>query len=87
MVYQGEDLSSILFRFDGSDFGIFQFEDPSDDAPSSISEDQLHEYGGSEYHTGDPRPDRISRRNSFLPGIMLSLSNRRKGAPHRSPLS
>jgi len=25
--------------------------------------------------------------NSFLPGIVLSLGSRRKGAPHRAPLS
>ncbi|KAL8508595.1 hypothetical protein ACS0TY_019007 [Phlomoides rotata] len=98
MVYQGEDLSSILFRFDESDFGISQFEDlrvdPSDDdriTSSSILDDPLHGYEGSDYQMGDPRPG-IGRKNSnskggFLPGIMLSLSNRRKGAPHRSPLS
>jgi len=25
--------------------------------------------------------------NTFLPGIVLSLGSRRKGAPHRAPLS
>lgn len=98
MVYQGEDLSSILYRFDESDFAISQFEDlrvdASDDGhitPNSILEDPLHEYGGSNYGTGNSGPGLV-RRNSknkggFLPGIMLSLSSRRKGAPQRSPLS
>ncbi|KAI3455800.1 hypothetical protein Pfo_012463 [Paulownia fortunei] len=97
MVYHGEDLSSILYRFDESDFSISQFEglrvDASDDGqitPSSILEDPL-EYGGPNYGTGNSESGLVRRntknKGGFLPGIMLSLSNRRKGAPQRSPLS
>ncbi|KAK6150228.1 hypothetical protein DH2020_017753 [Rehmannia glutinosa] len=98
MVYQGEDLSTILNKFDESDFAISQFESlrvdakNSDDGqitPNSILEDPL-EYGGSDYGRGSNSGRRNPIKNNkggFLPGIMLSLSNRRKGAPQRSPLS
>ncbi|KAG8385097.1 hypothetical protein BUALT_Bualt03G0006000 [Buddleja alternifolia] len=102
MVYEGEDLSSILYRFDESQFPISQFEGlrvdgPDDDqiTPNSILEDPL-EYGGSNYETGKSEhfdESGLMSRNSkkkgrgFLPGIMISLSSRRKGAPHRSPLA
>ncbi|XP_042022363.1 protein RGF1 INDUCIBLE TRANSCRIPTION FACTOR 1-like [Salvia splendens] len=76
MVYQGENLSRILYNFDHSDFPISQFEDLTVDVadegghvtPSSF----LEGYGGSK------------KKRGFL---MLSFGNRRKGAPHRSPLS
>ncbi|KAL7131335.1 hypothetical protein ABFS83_13G190400 [Erythranthe nasuta] len=105
MVYQGEDLSSILYRFDGSDFSISQFEglrmDVSDDGqvtPDSILEDPLDQYGCSDYaktdHSGSFNGSGLLRRKSKnkgggygIPGIMISLSSRRKGAPQRSPLS
>ncbi|KAK4440363.1 hypothetical protein Salat_0371200 [Sesamum alatum] len=102
VVYQGEHLSTILYRFDDqSDLAISQFEglrvdgsgsDDGQTTPNSTFEDP-RQYGGSNYGTGIS--ENVSRRNSknkggFLPvpGIMLSnLSSRRKGAPHRSPLS
>ncbi|KAL1538474.1 protein RGF1 INDUCIBLE TRANSCRIPTION FACTOR 1 [Salvia divinorum] len=76
MVYQGENLSQILYKFDHSDFPISQFEDLRVDmadegghvTPSSI----LEGYGGSK------------KKRGFL---MLSFGSRRKGAPQRSPLS
>ncbi|GFQ00867.1 hypothetical protein PHJA_002230600 [Phtheirospermum japonicum] len=96
MVYQGGDISSILYRFDVSDFAVSQFEGlrvdvSSDDGqitPNSILEDPL-EYGGSNYETGSSESGLVMRRDSKNKGgfLMLSLSNRRKGAPQRSPLS
>ncbi|KAF7119898.1 hypothetical protein RHSIM_Rhsim13G0129000 [Rhododendron simsii] len=108
MVYQGEDLSSILYRFNESDFALSQFEglqmdssDLLDDdggqiTPNSILEDPL-QLKGSSYsnitmgssgisHDTDRRMKKKGS-TGFLPGIVLSLTSRRKGAPHRSPLS
>ncbi|KAL0442310.1 UNVERIFIED_CONTAM: hypothetical protein Slati_1953700 [Sesamum latifolium] len=96
VVYQGQDLSAILYRFDESDLTISQFEGLRVDGSGSISDDgQIGsiledplEYGGSNYGTGNSEHATI--RNSKNKGgfIMLSnWSNRRKGAPHRSPLS
>lgn len=121
VVMQGADLSSILFRFDESDFAFAHFEslrmDGSDlleddgigggqITPNSILEDPLQykaSNGGSSAVDGGRgavgRSDAAKRKKSgvgggggggsrsFFPGIVLSLSNRRKGAPHRSPLS
>ncbi|PIN00248.1 hypothetical protein CDL12_13668 [Handroanthus impetiginosus] len=112
MVHQGEDLSSILYRFDreeDSDFPIsrVQFEglraDASDDAqitPNSIfleDHDDRLEYGINNANF-EGRDSGLMRRinpkekggfqlHAAAAGIMLSLSSRRKGAPHRSPLS
>ncbi|KAL3616693.1 hypothetical protein CASFOL_039087 [Castilleja foliolosa] len=87
MVYQGEDITSILYRFDVSDFSITQFDGlrvdgSSDDGqitPNSILEDPLYETGCSE-----PGLVMSNNKEGFL---MMSLSSRRKGAPQRSPLS
>ncbi|KAK8921349.1 hypothetical protein KSP39_PZI020442 [Platanthera zijinensis] len=120
VVMQGADLSSILFRFDESEFAFSHFEslrmdgsDLLDDdgvgggqiTPNSILEDPLQykgSAGGSSAADGGRggvgRNDAAKRKKSgagggggggrsFFPGIVLSLSNRRKGAPHRSPLS
>ncbi|XP_057510518.1 protein RGF1 INDUCIBLE TRANSCRIPTION FACTOR 1 [Actinidia eriantha] len=108
MVYQEEDLSSILCRFDESDFAFTQFEglgmDGSDlldedgngqITPNSILEDplQFNHSSCSNNTTGnsgishDPERKMKKKGGGFLPGIVLSLSSRRKGAPHRSPLS
>ncbi|XP_022847710.1 uncharacterized protein LOC111370265 isoform X2 [Olea europaea var. sylvestris] len=105
MTCQGEDLSSILYRFDESDFTISQFEglcmDVSDEAqmtPNPFLEVDpiLEEYRGasdSSYGIGnsaifkEKETAKMKGKGGFLPGIMLSLSSRRKGAPHRSPLS
>lgn len=65
--------------------------------PNSILEDPL-DYKNSSSCTNNEMgisgishaPETTSRKKKgggFLPGIMLSLSNRRKGAPSRSPLS
>ncbi|PKA56067.1 hypothetical protein AXF42_Ash015552 [Apostasia shenzhenica] len=123
VVMQGADLSSILFRFDESDFAFAHFEslrmdgpDLLDDdpapgggqiTPNSILEDPLQYKGSSGGSSADGGRGGASGRNDaakrkkgggsgggaagggrgFFPGIVLSLGSRRKGAPHRAPLS
>ncbi|KAG2684070.1 hypothetical protein I3843_10G060700 [Carya illinoinensis] len=109
MVYRGEDLSSILYRFDESDFAISQFEglqmdgsemiidDDGQITTSSILEDPVLQYRGSSCSNEDASNSLISHEpelakkkkkgRGLLPGIVLSLSSRRKGAPQRAPLS
>ncbi|XP_073060299.1 protein RGF1 INDUCIBLE TRANSCRIPTION FACTOR 1-like [Primulina eburnea] len=98
MVTRGEDLSSILFRFDESDFAISQFERlhmDGSDHEGQITPISILEFGGSHYDTGNAansegEPSGLVRRNPKTKrGFMslVSLNNRRKGAPHRSPLS
>ncbi|XP_020554128.1 uncharacterized protein LOC105175954 [Sesamum indicum] len=79
VVYQGQDLSPILYTFDQSNLTISQLVD-AQITPNSILED---EYGTR--HSENP----TIRNSNNKPGfIMLSnWSSRRKGAPHRSPLS
>nr|GLL21344.1 uncharacterized protein LOC109165806 [Ipomoea trifida] len=65
--------------------------------PNSILEDPLDYKNSSSCTNNDMSISGISHASEttnrkkkgggFLPGIMLSLSNRRKGAPSRSPLS
>lgn len=107
MVYQGEDLSSILYRFDESDFAISQFEglrmdgseiidDDGQITTSSILEDPSHykvsscsnEATSNSVVTHEPEVAMKKKKGrGFLPGIVLSLSSRRKGAPQRAPFS
>ncbi|URE30716.1 PLATZ transcription factor [Musa troglodytarum] len=105
VLLQGEDLSSILFRFNESDFAFSTFEnlrmDSSDlidddgqvTTPSSILEDPVQYHGCSassnsgKQGAGSEAPKKKKKSGGFFPQIVLSLSNRRKGAPHRSPLS
>ncbi|XP_041026642.1 protein RGF1 INDUCIBLE TRANSCRIPTION FACTOR 1-like isoform X2 [Juglans microcarpa x Juglans regia] len=110
MVCQGEDLSSILYRFDESDFAISQFEglqmdgsemiiddDDGQITTSSILEDPELQYRGSSCSNEatsnsliSSEPELVKKKNKgrgLLPGIVLSLSSRRKGAPQRAPLS
>ncbi|XP_058072123.1 protein RGF1 INDUCIBLE TRANSCRIPTION FACTOR 1 [Magnolia sinica] len=110
VVQQGDDLSSILYRFDESDFAFSQFEglrmdgsdlieDDDQITPSSILEDPIQFKGSScssnnsgahmRGNVGNAEDSEVVKRkkgSGFLPNIVLSLS-RRKGAPHRSPLS
>lgn len=89
MIYRGDDLSQILFKFNDSDFAISHFEDLRDDmaddachdTPNSVLEDPICGYGGSDYRT---KNSGSKKKGGFL---MLSFSSRRKGAPQRSPLS
>ncbi|XP_031132190.1 uncharacterized protein LOC116033578 isoform X2 [Ipomoea triloba] len=65
--------------------------------PNSILEDPLdyknsssctnNDMGISAISHASETTNRKKKGGGFLPGIMLSLSNRRKGAPSRSPLS
>lgn len=109
MVYEGEDLSSILHKFDKSDFPLSQFEGlPMDGHDSEILENDTQTNPNSNSTLEDPlqfvrsnqvmenlgtsqRPELVKKKkkngNSLFPRIVLSLSNRRKGAPQRSPLS
>jgi hypothetical protein len=109
MVYQGEDLSSILYKFDESDFAISQFEGLRMDGSEIIDDDGqitttsivLEEplpYKGSSCSNEATSNSIIScepgeevkkkkKGRGFLPGIVLNLSSRRKGAPQRAPLS
>ena len=106
MVLEEADLSSILFRFDESDFAFSQFEGlrmdgsevTDDDAqipPNFVSlQCQGLSYSISNEATSNSvvsREQEIVKKkkksNGFLPGIVLSLGSRRKGAPQRSPLS
>ncbi|RXH98698.1 hypothetical protein DVH24_011023 [Malus domestica] len=107
LVYQGQDLSGVLYRFDASDFTISQFEglrmdgsemteDDGHIMPSSTIEDPL-QYRASSCSSEATSDSIMSREpgvikkkkksSGFLPGIVLSLSSRRKGAPQRAPLS
>lgn len=109
MVYRGEDLSGILYRFDESDFAISQFEglqmdgsemiidDDGQITTNSILEDPILQYRDSSCSNEATSNSLISREpelvkkkkkgRGLLPGIVLSLSSRRKGAPQRAPLS
>lgn len=96
---RGEDLSNILFRFHDSDLTFSHFENLRMDgsdlieevesqlAPNSILEDST-QYNGSSGSSTDRGAGRGPRKKKSSDGfIVLSLSSRRKGAPHRSPLS
>ncbi|KAK0578539.1 hypothetical protein LWI29_038161 [Acer saccharum] len=106
MVYQGQDLSTILYQVHESDFAFSQFEglrvdgsEITDDdcqiTPNSILEDPLqynnsscsNDNMGSSGISHEPATVVTKKKKGFLPGIVLSLSNRRKGAPQRAPLS
>ena len=69
--------------------------------PNSILEDPLHHHNGYGYGggsggssdnagNGDGRGEAVVKRKKgggFFPKIVMSLGNRRKGAPQRSPLA
>ncbi|KAI6704816.1 hypothetical protein NL676_007778 [Syzygium grande] len=97
----GEDVSSILYKFNESDFAISQFEglrmesssseivdEDGQITPNSILENPLQCKGGSS-SSEDPHLIRKKKKKStgFLPGMVLSLSSRRKSAPQRAPFS
>ncbi|GAU39691.1 hypothetical protein TSUD_321050 [Trifolium subterraneum] len=96
MVYQGQSLSNILHRFDESDFAISQFEGLRVDGSEVIDEDNnLNHIGpSSSNYSITTHQDQVitstkkkNKSNRFIPGIVLSLGSRRKGAPQRAPLS
>jgi hypothetical protein len=97
LVDQGEDLSAILYRIDESDFAFSQFEglrmdgseiidDDGQITPSSIFENPSQHRGSS--CSNEPEVlGKKEKKSGFLPGNFFSLSSRRKGSPHRAPLS
>ncbi|URE20482.1 PLATZ transcription factor [Musa troglodytarum] len=97
VLLQGEDLSSILFRFNDSDLAFSHFENLRVDSSDLLIEDDgqvtpsstLEERHGCSASANGGRGSlgKKKKTGSFFPQIVLSLSNRRKGAPHRSPLS
>ncbi|CAL9130263.1 unnamed protein product [Musa textilis] len=104
VLLQGEDLSSILFRFDESELAFSRFEnlrmdnsdlllDDDDDGRitgGAVLEGPMQSKVGSPSgHAGRGSSGTKKKKSNagFFPQIVLSLNNRRKGAPHRSPLS
>ncbi|RWW31888.1 hypothetical protein GW17_00003463 [Ensete ventricosum] len=97
VLLQGEDLSSILFRFNDSDLAFSHFENLRVDGSDLLIEDDgqvtpsstLEERHGCSASANGGRGSlgKKKKTGGFFPQIVLSLSNRRKGAPHRSPLS
>jgi hypothetical protein len=101
VMMQGGDLSNILYAPGGAPAdlgcGYPRFENLSVDAggfdddrgqitPNSILEDPMHASGGSS--TGGSSRKKKSGGAGFFPQLVMSLGgNRRKGAPHRAPLS
>ncbi|THU50440.1 hypothetical protein C4D60_Mb06t20250 [Musa balbisiana] len=79
IMLRGDDLSRILFRLEESDFTVSHFECLRVDATDPLDEDRNSSGGGGrrKHKSG----------GGFFPRMVLSLSNRRKGAPRRSPLS
>ncbi|XP_074590221.1 protein RGF1 INDUCIBLE TRANSCRIPTION FACTOR 1-like [Curcuma longa] len=87
ILFKGEDLSSILFRFNELDFAFSRFENLRMDGAELAEEeeeddDNAGNFIGCSSTTGEKR-----KKGGFFPQIVLSLSSRRKGAPQRSPLS
>ncbi|RZS11045.1 hypothetical protein BHM03_00042321, partial [Ensete ventricosum] len=80
IMLRGEDLSSVLFRFDESDFTVSNLECLRVEGADPVDEDRNSSGGGG-------RRGKHKSGGGFFPQMALSLSNRRKGAPHRSPLS
>ncbi|MQM15972.1 hypothetical protein Taro_048923 [Colocasia esculenta] len=106
VVLQGQDLSSILYRFLDSDFSFSHFEtlrvdgpdagaadDDGQITPNSILEGPRNHRGcsgGSSNSSGGKGSSDSSgdcggkkKGGGFLPQLVVSLSNRRKGAPQR----
>ena len=93
--YQGDDLSSILYRIDESDFTfsslrmdghdqlgeISTMEEDTDDI--LVMSDQWEQ--GNNSNKKEKRKKK--KESNYSPGMVLSLGGRRKGAPHRAPFS
>ena len=92
MVYEGESLSSILHRFDESDFSFSQFEGLRVDSSELIDYDTQFAPNVSCSNTEATSNSVISCEanvaaiaNNKTNGFFHSLGSRRKGAPHRAP--
>ncbi|KAG8657525.1 protein RGF1 INDUCIBLE TRANSCRIPTION FACTOR 1 [Manihot esculenta] len=103
LVEQEEDLSAILYRIDESEFEFSELEGLRMDSSETIDEDshiveEQVQFRGSSCsndiitNSGILKESEVPQRkkkggSGFLPGFVLSLSSRRKSAPHRAPLS
>ncbi|RID53136.1 hypothetical protein BRARA_G00556 [Brassica rapa] len=96
LIYQGDDLSSILYRIDESDFtfaslrmdGHDQFGEIStmvDDADDIMVISDQSEQGNNS--NKKEKKKKKKKESNYFPGMVLSLGSRRKGAPHRAPFS
>lgn len=98
LVYQGDDLSSILYTIDESDFTYSRLEgsrmDGHDQLGESTMEDDTEDImiisDQSEQANNSNKKEKRKKKkkeSNYLPGMVLSLGSRRKGAPHRAPFS
>ncbi|KFK44895.1 hypothetical protein AALP_AA1G316800 [Arabis alpina] len=100
MVYQGDDLTSILYRIDESDFTYSRLEGLRMDGHDQLEEDTStmeddtedimvisdQSEQGNNSNKKEKRKKK-KKESNYLPGMVLSLGSRRKGAPHRAPFS
>ncbi|KAG2304112.1 hypothetical protein Bca52824_032763 [Brassica carinata] len=94
LVYQGGDLSSILYKIDESDFTFLSLRMDGHDQLGEIStmEDETDDIvvisDKSEQGSNSNKEKRKKKKESkYLPGMVLPIGSRRKGAPHRAPFS
>ncbi|KAG0492556.1 hypothetical protein HPP92_005954 [Vanilla planifolia] len=87
VMQQGAALSSILHGFDKAEFAFEGLGTDGSDMvdedflPNPTLEDRLRCKDGCSGSSGK------RKKGGFFPGVVFSLSSRRKGAPHRAPLS
>ncbi|CAF1928977.1 hypothetical protein Bca4012_072201 [Brassica carinata] len=95
LVCQGYDLSCILYRIDESDFTFSSLRMNGHDQLREIStmEDETDDIvvisdRSEEGNNSNKKEKRKKKKESnYLPGMVLSVGSRRKGAPHRAPFS
>ncbi|KAF2608762.1 hypothetical protein F2Q68_00043965 [Brassica cretica] len=95
LVCQGDDLSSILYRIDESDFTFSSLRMDGHDQLREIStmEDETDDIvvisDRSEQGNNSNKKEKRKKKkeSNYLPGMVLSVGSRRKGAPHRAPFS
>ncbi|CAN8290527.1 unnamed protein product [Cochlearia groenlandica] len=97
LVYQGDDLSSILYKIDESDFTFSKLESMRMDGQDQLGEISTMEDDNDmvisdQIEQGNNSNNKKEKKNkkkesNYLPGMVLSLGSRRKGAPHRAPFS
>ncbi|KAL6201700.1 hypothetical protein ACLB2K_025412 [Fragaria x ananassa] len=94
ILYHFDESDFTISQFEGLRMDGSEVTDDDDQRmPSSILEDPEMQYRGSSCSNSDSvmsrEPEVVfkKKKKGILPGIMLSLSSRRKGAPQRAPLS
>ncbi|KAH7679038.1 PLATZ transcription factor protein [Dioscorea alata] len=92
VVLGGEDLGKILHQFKKSELALSHLEeDVHVMTPTSfLDDDPLPGPSNASTSSTSQMPNNTNKKKknaSFIPQIVLSLSNRRKSAPQRSPLS